>query len=220
MPTLGFLHTSPLHVDAFDALLSETNRTTAGVHTLHRVEEGLLAEARTRGPADTAVVSSTRRALSDLAEAGASVVVCTCSTLGAIAEGADAPERRVLRIDRPMADLATRADARLGVLAALESSLAPTRQLLEESASAQGSRVAIRTELVHDAWAHFEADDTDAYLDRIASAVRELAPAVDAIVLAQASMAGAAERCADVHVPIWSSPRVGVEAALALLEAS
>ena len=37
------------------------------------------------------------------------------------------------------------------------------------------------------------------------------------IVLAQASMAGAAALCPDLAIPILSSPRLGLEAALARL---
>ena len=56
--------------------------------------------------------------------------------------------------------------------------------------------------------------DQGGYLASVASCVRRAAPAGDVVVLAQASMAGAAELCEDVRVPILSSPRPGLEAAV------
>lgn len=67
-----------------------------------------------------------------------------------------------------------------------------------------------------DAWADFEAGHMDAYLDAIARAVDTVAAPVDVIVLAQASMAAIADR-ARTPVPILSSPRLAVAAAIAEL---
>jgi hypothetical protein len=47
----------------------------------------------------------------------------------------------------------------------------------------------------------------------VADAVRAEAGRCDLVVLAQASMAAAAAKCADLALPILSSPRMGVEAA-------
>ncbi len=52
---------------------------------------------------------------------------------------------------------------------------------------------------------------------RTAAAMRE---AAELIVLAQASMAAALERCGDLGVPVLSSPRLGLEAALAAWRAA
>ncbi len=58
------------------------------------------------------------------------------------------------------------------------------------------------------------------YWAEIAAALHRDAPAGDVIVLAQASMAGAAALCEDMAVPILSSPRLGLEAALRAYRAS
>ena len=62
------------------------------------------------------------------------------------------------------------------------------------------------------------AGDSAGYHAAIAAALAGQRGRGDVIVLAQASMAGAAELCADLGVPILSSPRLGVEAALAALD--
>ncbi|WP_234313979.1 MULTISPECIES: aspartate/glutamate racemase family protein [unclassified Streptomyces] len=207
MTDLLLLHTSPVHVPVFDAL---RDRSRPGAVLRHLVVPELLDRARAEGPES---VTPALRGL--LAEAGAPVLV-TCSTIGATAESL-APELGVpvLRVDRPMAAAAVRTGARIAVLAALESTLAPTRELLAEEA---GERpVSIRTHLVAGAWDRFEAGDTDGYLARIAEAADSVADA-DVIVLAQASMAGAADLVTS-PIPVLSSPAPGLAAGLAMRSA-
>ncbi|WP_329200030.1 MULTISPECIES: aspartate/glutamate racemase family protein [unclassified Streptomyces] len=199
---LTLLHTSPVHVPVFDAL---RDRDHAGAVLRHLVVPQLLERARTHGPAS--VAPGVREAL-----AGANgPVLVTCSTIGAVAESlAPALGRPVLRVDRPMAAAAVDAGPRIVVLAAVRSTVAPTLELLEQEAA--GRAVTVRTHLVAEAWECFEAGDTDGYLSRVARAADEVADA-DVILLAQASMAGAAD-LVRTAVPVLSSPSTGLAAAL------
>ncbi|MGW1090601.1 aspartate/glutamate racemase family protein [Streptomyces sp. NPDC002596] len=204
--TLALLHTSPVHVPVFEALRDTDH---PGLALRHLVYEDLLARARDAGP--EAVQGEIQALLAGAVAEGASAVLCTCSTIGGVAESATAALGvPVLRVDRPMA-----ADAvgrgRVVVLAALADTLAPTLALLAEEA---GDRAAdIRTVLVEGAWARFEAGDRDGYLELVAAAADRVADA-DAIVLAQASMADAVTRTV-TRIPILSSPRPGLAAAAA-----
>ena len=60
----------------------------------------------------------------------------------------------------------------------------------------------------------------EGYAACIAAAVRQALPGPSVIVLAQASMAGAVPLLADAGVPVLSSPRLGVAAAIAALRAA
>lgn len=51
MAIVGFLHTSPVHIPVFEALLAEV---VPSAHALHVVDEALLADARTPGAAGVA----------------------------------------------------------------------------------------------------------------------------------------------------------------------
>ncbi|WP_237296904.1 aspartate/glutamate racemase family protein [Streptomyces sp. 3211] len=208
MTDLLLLHTSPVHVPVFDAL---RDRDHPGAVLRHLVAPELLDRARTAGP--ESVIPALRGLLT---EAGPGAVLVTCSTIGAAAESlAPALGVPVLRVDRPMAAAAVRAGRRIAVLAALESTLAPTRELLAEEA---GERpVSIRTHLVAGAWERFEAGDTAGYLARVAEAAGSVTGA-DVIVLAQASMAGAADLVTG-PVPVLSSPAPGLAAGLAMRSA-
>ncbi|MFJ8565677.1 aspartate/glutamate racemase family protein [Streptomyces sp. NPDC093514] len=222
MTDLLLLHTSPVHVPVFDAL---RDRDHPGAVLRHLVAPELLDRARTAGP--ESVIPALRGLLTEAgvgagvgaqagAEAGPGAVLVTCSTIGAAAESlAPALGVPVLRVDRPMAAAAVCAGRRIAVLAALESTLAPTRELLAEEA---GERpVSIRTHLVAGAWERFEAGDTAGYLARVAEAAGSVTGA-DVIVLAQASMAGAADLVTS-RVPVLSSPAPGLAAGLAMCSA-
>lgn len=215
MGTIGFLHTSPVHVATFDALVAEH---AAGTATVHAVDEALLELARTAGP--DAAADGVRRRVSELRAAGAQVVVCTCSTIGDVAER-PVPDRSAgfatFRVDRPMARAAVAAGHRIGVVAALESTLAPTEALLRAEAAATGRSPVIELTLAAGAWERFEAGDVDGYLDLVADAARDLGERVDVIVLAQASMTGAGRLLGDVGVPVLSSPATAVRHAVELL---
>ena len=65
----------------------------------------------------------------------------------------------------------------------------------------------------------FQAGDEAGFSRHIASIILATRPQPDAIVLAQASMAPAAELLKQSPVPVFSSPRLGVAAALRRLTA-
>ncbi|MCB0009009.1 MAG: hypothetical protein KDE04_21225, partial [Anaerolineales bacterium] len=76
MPTIGFLHTSPVHVPTFTTLLAEL---APEWQAIHQVDEPLLAEARQNGPDAPGILMQLQSHLTQLKEAGASQIVCTCS---------------------------------------------------------------------------------------------------------------------------------------------
>ncbi|MEW9516269.1 aspartate/glutamate racemase family protein [Streptomyces tubercidicus] len=204
---LALLHTSPVHVPVFDALRDEEARELT-LHHLVRPE--LLEQARAQGP--ESVAEDVAAALAEAARDGARSALCTCSTIGSVAEAAGAAlGLPVLRVDRPMASAAVAAGPRIAVLATVESTLAPTEALIAEEAQRAGREVRVRTVLVPGAWERFESGDTDGHLSMVAAAAREVRDA-EVIVLAQASMAPAAEGL-DAGVPVLSSPRLGLRAA-------
>ena len=203
---LALLHTTPVLIDTFDRLIDE-----AGLELpiRHIVEEGFLTEAREKGISQD-LDGRIQGRIGAAIEEGASVVLCTCSTIGGSAESAnDATDGVIVRVDRPMAEKAVEIGSRIVIAAALESTLAPTRDLILETAGARQKHVELIEVLCDEAWSRLEAGDQQGYLTEIARKIKESAPEGDVIVLAQASMAGAAELCPEVSVPILSSPEIG-----------
>ncbi|MFG2875547.1 arylsulfatase [Streptomyces sp. NPDC048337] len=201
---LTLLHTSDVHVAVFDAL---RDRNHPGAALRHLVVPELLARARAEGPEAVAP------ALRELLRGSGGPVLVTCSTIGGTAESlAPALGLPVLRVDRPMAAAAVAAGPRIAVLATVESTLLPTCELLAEEA---GERpVSITPHLVAGAWERFEAGDGAGCRDLVATAADAVTEA-DVILLAQVSMAGAAELTAS-GIPVLSSPARGLAAGLRL----
>jgi hypothetical protein len=216
-PHLVFLHTSPVHVPTFEALAAATDPAWRVDHVIH---EDLLADAQRVGADDPALVDRVHHAMTAAAASGAAMVVCTCSTIGGAAERTPTNGRfAAARIDRAMADRAVQQGPKILIVAALESTLAPTARLIDESAKSLRLLVEPQSLIVKDAWASFLAGDRTAYVARIADAVRSACAGFDVVVLAQASMAAAAEELRDLDIPVLASPRLGVGAAFAQLTA-
>ncbi|MCX5504774.1 arylsulfatase [Streptomyces sp. NBC_00053] len=204
--TLALLHTSPVHIPVFDALRDAGH---PGLALRHLVHEDLLVRAREAGP--EAVAGDVRALLAGAVADGARAMLCTCSTIGAVAEAESVTLGvPVLRVDRPMVAAAAARD-RVVVLASITGTLAPTLALLAEEAGDRA--VDVRTVVVDGAWERFEAGDRDGYLDLVAAAADAVTDC-DVIVLAQASMADAVTRTV-TRIPVLSSPGPGLAAAAA-----
>ncbi|WP_264031384.1 aspartate/glutamate racemase family protein [Cellulosimicrobium sp. SH8] len=211
---IGFLHTADVHVATFGALVDEV---APGQGHVHRVDVPLLDDARAGAPTGERV----RAHVDALVAAGASVVVCTCSTLGPVAAEVGGAGVPVLRVDRPLAEAAVRDGGRVAVVVALASTLGPTTELLADAARRSGATVELDPVVCADAWADFEAGDLAAYLRGVAGAVRGAVARrdVDVVVLAQASMAPAAALLTDLPVPVLTSPGSAVARAVELARA-
>jgi Asp/Glu/hydantoin racemase len=148
-------------------------------------------------------------------EAGADMVLVTCSSIGLAVEAArpfvSIPVRR---IDEPMADQAVQIGNRIGVIATLSTTLEPTIALVQARATAQNKSPEIISHLCDGAFQAVIGGDTDTHDRIVAAGLRQLIPQVDVVVLAQASMARVVDILSDNEktVPILSSPRSGIEA--------
>jgi hypothetical protein len=215
---LGLLHTAEAHRARFDRLLAQQAPDNVG--WVHCVREVLLRQALDTFPVNT-IAAGIETALTTLQSQGATQALCTCSSVGGMAEQVG---RQIglptLRVDRPMAEAAVAAGRHLLVAACLPSTLGPTTQLLNEVAYAQNRQVDIETLLMENAWPLFQAGDEAGFARNVADIILHTRPRPDAIVLAQASMAGAADLLKQSPVPVFASPRLGVASALGRLTAS
>ena len=214
---LVLVHTVASLTGLFDDLRAELG---PDVPVRHVVEPALLTDAIEAGGLTDAIRARTRDALLQ-AGAGARLVLCTCSTVGPGADDAAAAARvPILRVDRPMAEAAVAAGARITVAATLATTIGPTVGLVEDAARRAGKAVEARSVVFAEARARLVAGDEAAHHRIIADGLRAAAAGADAIVLAQASMTPALALCADVPVPLLTSPRSGLEAAIAAWRAA
>lgn len=184
---VGVLHTVPALVPVFHGLLTERR---ADLDIVHTADPSLLSRAVAGGITDD-VAADLRTHLHALRDEGAQAVLVTCSSIGeAATDAAAAVGVRLVRVDTAMAETAV-ARARSGagrilVLATLEATLGPTGRLVESAAA--GADVEVTARVVADAAAARAAGDQERH-DRLIAEAIAAAGDVDAIVLAQASMA-------------------------------
>ena len=214
---LVMVHTVAGLIDLFDELRAEID---PGVPVRHVVEAALLTDAIDEGALTDEIRARTRDALLQATE-GAALVLCTCSTVGPGADDAAAQAGvPILRVDRPMAEAAVQAGQRIAVAATLATTIGPTADLVADAARRAGKEVEIDSVVFAEARARLVAGDAEGHERIIADGLHEAAASADAIVLAQASMTPALARCADIAIPLLTSPRSGLEAAIARYRAA
>jgi Asp/Glu/hydantoin racemase len=208
---LGLIHTSATLVPVFEKLC---RARLPGVEVFHIADDSLIKDviARRELTARTA-----RRVVGHIAsaeEAGADFILVTCSSIGPAVEAAvpliGVP---VLRVDQPMADEAVRIGRRVGVIATLPTTLAPTADLIRRRAALAGKEVELTPRLCEGAFDALMAGDTVAHDTMVAGALTDLAAQADVIVLAQASMARVAEGMPDrdKRTLVLTSPPLAVD---------
>ena len=208
MSSVTFLHTAEIHVATFDRLMKET---APDLTCHHVVREEWLAEARANGLNDD-LQNRVSEFLENTARSS-DAVLCTCSTLGPLADDAQAAGVKVLRIDRPMMEHAVSLDGTIMVALCLESTIQPTLELLRETAKQANRPGTFTTILCAEAWPYFEQGDLDGFRNSIAGSIRSGIAEIEqpsCIVLAQASMAGATSELECLDIPILSSPGLAV----------
>lgn len=205
---IRLFHTAQVHVATFDAVFAALD---PDVRLEHHVVPVYLDLARAEGL--EAVRPEVTQTLREMARADAAL--CTCSTLGPIADALSLPN--VLRIDRPLMEAALNHGPDLVVALCLESTREATLGLLRDCAARRNKVIQPRLVTCGEAWPLFERGDMDGYALSIANAIRaDVAKSAntDAIILAQASMRVAEPALADLGVPVLSAPEIAARACL------
>jgi Asp/Glu/hydantoin racemase len=206
---LGIIHTVSKLAPTFAELAGEL---LPGVETTVIADELLLKRTVRDGGVDDVTRDRLRGHVAALADFGVDAVLVTCSSVGAvvddIAPEADVP---VLRVDRAMAEHAVTLGTRVGVLATLPTTLAPTTKLVEAAAGEAGRGVTVVSRLCDGAFAALDRGDGTRHDAIIADELDRLAAEVDVVVLAQASMARIAAARPAGGAPVLSSPRLAME---------
>ena len=177
------------------------------------VDESLLEDAITAGGLTHSVSRRVVDHIRSAADSGAVAVLATCSSIGPAVEiASQLVGVPVLRIDEPMAWAAIESGRRVGVLATVPSTLDPTVDLLRRCARALDKDVEVVPVLKDDAFRAIRSGDGARHDEIIGRALMELALEVDAIVLAQASMARvvATLEPGALSIPVFSSPSSGM----------
>ncbi|WP_371225676.1 hypothetical protein [Roseovarius sp. 2305UL8-3] len=201
--TLTLLHTAEVHRTTFDTL---RDRIAPDQALTHLVRSDWLARAQ------TGIDDALKAEITDTIKAANGPVICTCTTLGPVATAFGAT-----RIDQPMMARAARIGGPIVMAYCVDSTYGPSLDLLEGELKAAGRKEVVHPLPMRALWPLFQADMHEAFHIAIAGEIRQVVAqmgSVGCVVLAQASMVGAAALLADLDVPVLASPELALRAAL------
>ncbi|WP_343518598.1 aspartate/glutamate racemase family protein [Sphingomonas sp.] len=218
MPTLGLIHNSPMLAGVFNEIAA---RAMPDVRILHFVDESTIKNTIAAGHLQKATMRQVIRLVGSTFDAGCDVAMVTCSSIGrAVEMAAELYEQPVLRVDRAMAEQAVASARRIGVVATLSTTLDPTADLVRRVAAEQGKDIELVAHLCEGAFDAVMKGDGATHDRIVGEALTNALADVDAIVLAQASMARVVASLPDgaVKAPVLSSPELGMLRAAEVLK--
>lgn len=183
------------------------------LRVLNLLDEALLKDAERLGGVTPGLVRRMTGLVALHESSGAEAVLFSCNAYSPYVDQVRAQSNvPVLPIDEAMIDRALTTGRRIGVIATVAAGLEQQRKSIERAAAAAGQEIEIVPVLRTDAFGALNGGD-EATHDRILlEELRALAPRVDVVVLAQASMAGLQPKVPpDTPVPVLASPRLAVE---------
>ena len=210
---IAILHTSFVFVSVEPIINDLIADLIPDAEVIHFVDSNVLATVvREQGISKQSEARMT--SLAQAAEAaGADIIFSACSSLGpALDVAARSVDIPVLKIDEAMADRAARSARRIGMIATVPTTLAPTADLIRAAAERLGTEVSVQTRLCAGAFDVLMAGDRAAHDAMVIEQAKSIAANVDLIVLAQASMDRLAEPLErETGLAVLSSPRMGIE---------
>ncbi len=185
------------------------------------IDDSLIADVIAENDVSPAVTRRLLQYYQTAQDMGADVIFNTCSSVGdLVAVGQKLVDVPIVRIDEPMAREAVSKYQCIGVIATIPTTLDPTVRLLQEQAKLIGKEVTIVDGLADGAYQALVSGKPEEHDQRIVDVAQRLAKEVDAIVLAQGSMARMENKLAEITgIPVLSSISRGVTEVKSVLEA-
>ena len=208
--TLVFIHTLKPLLNVFDELIKEI---LPGVKTWHILDELMLEIVHRRGELHKDDATRLLEHVNEARKIGADALLVTCSTMSPCVDDVQSQASfPILKIDQPMIEEAVKQGNSIGVVATNQTTLAPTKLLLEQQAKASNKAIKTRLKLVDNALEALLSGKGEHHDDLVKEAVMNLSPQVDVVILAQASMARVLHIIpeSDRVIPILTSPHLAL----------
>ncbi|CAL2084128.1 Glutamate racemase [Tenacibaculum sp. 190524A02b] len=201
---IAFLHTSEVHIDRFESLVRKYD---ADISIQHYVNEDLLTYAVKKASLD---LIGFEKEIKQIQNNQPQIIICTCSTYGEACQ----QYNNVYRIDAPVVEFLVTNYNDIAIAYTVTSTQKVSQQLVTQEISKQNKNTIIINCDATEAWPHFLENNIEKYEQTIAKYVKEIAPKVEAVFLAQASMDGAKKHLKNLGIDILSSPEFGVKSYL------
>lgn len=210
MKKIAVIHTTPVTIPA---LKKEITAVCDSVEVINFLDDSMLPEINREGKITPDVTYRLHTLMLLAQSAGAEKILCACSSIGGIfEEGRAVVSIPALRIDEPMAKKATEF-TKIGVAATLQSTIAPTTELIARKAKEMGKEIVIDAKVIENVGSLLSEGKEAEYDSIVGGELKKLAENNDVVVLAQASMARAiAELNEEEKKNFLTSPKSGVAA--------
>ena len=181
---LVVIHTSPATVESLTSLIKQE---IGKVEEVNILDDSILKDLIQKNHVEF-VEERWLQYATIAASMGADAVLSACSSVGEIAEKANAKlDIPVYRIDEAMAEKAVQMGNTISVFATLSSTLDPTVNLIKRKAESLGKDCTLHTVLVPDAYEELMRGNRSLHNKKIQETVLKYAADSDVLVLAQAS---------------------------------
>lgn len=217
MNTVCFFHTGASLSETFDDLAAEY---LSEADHFHMVDESVIEELLEVGELTPSIRRRICAQLSLAEEAGADVILDTCSsTSPAVDTARQVVEIPIVKIDDPMTERAVELGDRIHVLATAGSTVGPSTDLIESKAEAADRSVTVEHTLVEEAFEPMMRGDLERHDELVTERAAAVAEDADVIVLAQASMSHLEDELSDrTGLPVLSSPDRAMERVAEMVE--
>lgn len=215
MKKIVVIHTSLVSYGELNRLFTEM---IPEAKVINIIDESLLDEVSQNGRVTPGIVSRMCRYFANAQDIGADLIFTQCSSVGeASLLAARTVSVPLLRVDEAMAEKAVLLGRRIGVVATVGSTVAPSCRLIEEKAAAAGREAEVVPYLVEGALEVLMREGPEPHNRMVLDVVARCEKECDVVVLAQGSMTVLLPYLGNMSKPVLTSPEAGVRKARELL---
>lgn len=211
---LTILHTTAATITTIPGLIESMYRDCFDI--VNVLDDSLLNEIKAKGNISKAVIERFLQYVVTAKNHGSDAILLACSSIGKAGDVArkvvDIP---LFKIDEPMADKAVESTGNILVLGTVQSTLVPTSSLIKSKMKTSSQTVECM--LIPGAFELF-AEHRKQHDQKIADVILDQYDHYDVIVLAQASMANAANKVDDCKGKLLTSLPLGLHQLKRMLE--
>lgn len=207
---MAVLHTSFVFINVEPVFKNLFQELIPDVEIVDFVDSHVLADVRKVGKVENSHIRRMCHLAQAAEDAGVDLIFSACSSLGPSMDVArklvNVP---IVKIDDPMTQKAVEMGSKIGVMATVPTTLPPTVDLINQWAGEVHKPVQVTQKLCDGAFEILMSGNRERHDQMVHAGAAELAPQVDLIVLAQASMSRLAPELSDqIGKPVLSSPRL------------
>ncbi|MCR5095256.1 MAG: aspartate/glutamate racemase family protein [Erysipelotrichaceae bacterium] len=203
------IHTSPVSLNDLKALFKEI---VPEVEMVNIIDDSLLDEVKKVGHINSNIISRMCAYVQVAKTLKPDLIFNQCSSVG---EAFDIARKqadcKTLKIDEAMAEKAVELGSKIGVVATVASTVAPSCNLVRNKAKDVGKDVTVNEYLVDGALDILMSGDVDKHNELVINAIRKAEAENDVVVLAQGSMTAILPLLGETAKPVLTSPRLAVE---------